>query len=237
MVEKMGEIIGALAYSGSYQDEGMAIDLRVGRLGFLSGVQPLWIKTMMTHPVFATHLREKFLRYYDLPYVPSKPIPQLEAIHLLVSSQNEHEENSSIRIPPDFIKALSFQVGTTRAMEYAPRIERELSRLIPYNRVYPALKFYGERLMFEMDFVSREIAPHGFEVETKWMAYHGLYWCLRLGKVKREEFLDLLGVTSVRSVDRILDEGLRSGWVTSSWNDQHRIYEPSMGMKNRVRLI
>jgi hypothetical protein len=237
MAEKMGEIVGALSYSRSYQDDGLKVNLNMVRLGFVSGVQPLWIKTMMVHPVFATHVREKFIRYYDLPYMPSESVPMLEAIDLLNVKLKERKVNVNIRIPPQFVRALSIQVGSERAKEYAPKIERELSTLMPSNRVYPALMFYAERIGFERDFVEREIEENGFKVETKWCGFHALYWCLRKGQVTREEFMDLLGVTSLRSVERALENAIRYGWVTSEWNSTKKVFMASKPILERVKLI
>jgi len=236
MLEKMGEIVGALSYSHTYQDDGLKVDIRMIRLGFVSGVQPLWIRVMMEHPVFATHVREKFIRFYDLPFTPSKSIGMLEAIDLLNAKIDSHNPNPNIRIPQEFLNALSFQVGTERAKEYAPTICLELSKLIPHDRVHGALKFYAERIGFERDFVTREITEEGFDIETKWHGYHALYWCLRKGKVTREEFMNLLGVTSLRSVDRAVEYGIRFGWVTSEWNSDKKVFMATSGMIKRSAL-
>jgi len=236
MTELMGEIIGLLSYSKTYQDEGLKIDLTMTKLGFVSGVQPLWIKKMMVHPVFATHIREKFLRYYELPYTPTKKIGMNEAIDTLTRKAQSFKMNVKVRIPPEFLSALSFQVGSERAGEYAPMIARELTTLMPKSKVWKALKFYAMRMMFEREFVERELSDEGFTVETKWSGFHALYWVLRKGRVTREEFMDLLGVTSLRSVDRALDHAIRYGWVTSTWNSSTKGFMPSEGMKRRVAL-
>lgn len=233
MVEKMGEIIGALSYSGSYQDQGMKLDLRMRRLGFVSGVQPLWIKTMMTNPVFSTHIREKFIRYYMLPYQPTHDIEDLEAIEIMVNTLKDENPRNDGRIPQDFILALSLQVGMTRARRFAPMIANQLSRLIPYDMVHKALNFYAVRLGFEHDFVEREMSEMGFEVRTKWTGYHAFYWALRKGKVTREDYMSLLGVTSVRSVERAVEKALQAGWLMASWNDAHRVFTPSESMIKR----
>jgi hypothetical protein len=236
MVEKLGEIIGTLSYSGSYQDHGLKIDIKIPKLGFLSGVQPLWIKTMMTQRVFSTHLREKFVRFYVLPFAPSEDVDDLEAIQILSGKTVLYPEHYGFNIPPSFTSALAFQVGKTRAIRFAPMIARELSRLLPRGQVTSALLYYATRLEFEYDFVKREITEDGFNVETNWSAYHALYWTLRRGKVQREDFMSLLGVTSIRSVERALEKGLGVGWVTSVWNSSHRIYMPSDGMIKKVAL-
>jgi len=237
MVEKMGELIGALSYSGTYQDQGLGLDLRMVRLGFISGIQPLWIKTMMTHPVFATHVREKFIRYYVLPYTPTRSVDMLTARDDLVKGADYGDMDIKARVPLEFVKALSVQVGSERAQEYAPRICRELSRLMPRAKVYKALRFYAVRLGFERDFVERELAQDGFKVETRWQGYHALYWVLRKGKVSRLEFMDLLGVTSMRSVERAVENALRYGWVTSMWNSGELTYVASEPIKKRVGLL
>jgi len=236
MLEKMGEIVGSLSYSGSYQDDGLKVDVRMVRLGFVSGVQPLWIKTMMTHPVFATHVREKFIRFYELPYTPCKSVLMLEAIEQLNKVATVHDPNIRIKIPSEFVRALSIQVGSERAVEYAPRLCRELSRLIPYDKVHNALKFYAERLVFERDFVERELGSDSYEVATKWQGYHTLYWTLRKGRVTREQLMDYLGVTSMRSVERSVENALRYGWVTSEWNSNQKMFIPSESIKKRVAL-
>ena len=102
MVEKMGELIGNIAYSKCYHDDGLNIHVEVARLGFISGVQPLWIGNIMTHRVFATHIREKFLRYYFLPYEPTPDVYDWEAIDMLVKKTQEHQGYMMRRIPNEF---------------------------------------------------------------------------------------------------------------------------------------
>ncbi len=227
MVEKMGELVGALSYSGSYQDYGLKIDLNVDRLGFISGVQPRWIKTMMTHTVFSTFIREKFLRYYFLPFTPTKDLDDLEAQQILNENTKQFNASLAFQIPKEFMRALAFQVGQTRAQIYAPKIARELVKLIGNVAIGKAFKFYAVRLGFEQLFVNRELTDTGFSVETEWQGYHALYWALRYGRIKREDYLVRLGVSSMRSVDMCLDKAIGNGWVTSFLDSRHRIYVPN----------
>ncbi len=227
MVEKLGELISALSYSGTYQDYGLRIDLNMVRLGFISGVQPLWIQNIMSHTVFSTCIREKFLRYYFLPFTPTKDIDDLEAQQILNENTKQFDVNPNLQIPKEFIQALALQVGQTRAQMYAPRIARELVKLVGDIAITKALKFYAVRLGFEHLFVNRELTDKGFSVETEWQAYTALYWALRYGRLKRGDYLARLGVSSLRSVDRCLERAIGKGWVTSFWNSRHRVYIPN----------
>ncbi len=234
MVEKLGELISALSYSGTYQDYGLRIDLNMVRLGFISGVQPLWIQNIMSHTVFSTCIREKFLRYYFLPFAPTKDLDDLEAQQILNENTKQFDVNPNFQIPTEFIRALAFQVGQTRAQMYAPRIARELVKLVGDEAIDEALKFYAVRLGFENLFVNRELTDTGFSVTTEWQAYHALYWALRCGRLKRGDYLARLGVSSMRSVDRCLERAIGKGWVTSFWNGGNRVYIPNYNILKGV---
>lgn len=227
MTEKMGELIGALSYSGSYVDHGLKIELQVERLGFISGIQPLWIKTLMTHPVFATHVREKFLRYYFLPHTATEDVDDLEAEQLLNTLIREHEQRGHGKIPTEFMEGLAIQVGLTRAKIYALRLARALAPFFARSKRERALRYFGVRLGFEKAFVMRDISAKGFEVETNWRSYHALYWALRRGEITGAEYMFRLGVTSMRSVERCLSDALRLGWVASRLNTDRRVYLPN----------
>jgi len=227
MVEKLGELVGALSYSGTYQDQGFGIDLQMVRLGFISGIQPLWVKTMMTHTVFSTHIREKFLRYYFLPHCVSEDIDDMEASQILNKNIKAVKNKHVLPIPKEFIEALSFQVGLTRAKIYAPRLAEQLSQFFRAVDLPRALKYFAIRLGFEKAFVHREIKTTGFEVETNWASYHVLYWALRRGRITGAEYMARLGVTSMRSVERCLSDAMRLGWITSTWNSQKKVYVPN----------
>jgi len=222
MVEKMAEIIGALSYSRTYYDYGLDITITVDRLGFVSGVQPWWIKTMMTKPAFITHIREKFIRYYLLPYKRGKDVDMLTAIEDLVNTllkvEDEPKETTGFRIPREFIEALSVQVGMVRATEYAERIAYPLAELIGAKNVHRALRFYAKRIEFEDNIVRRDLDERGYNVDVLWQEYTALYWCLRKGVLSREAMRRCLGVSSMRSVERVIDKGIRVGWITSIWN-------------------
>lgn len=227
MVEKLGELIGALSYSGTYSDYGLHINLTVTRLGFISGVQPLWIKTLMTHVVFSTHIREKFLRYYFLPYCASADVDDKEAIEILLKNLKEGKYEANFQIPSQFIEALSFQVGSTRAKIYAPRLAREIAKFFKPQDIPRALKFFATRIGFERSFVQREIGERGYNVETQWSPYHALYWTLRQGKITKEQYMERLGVTSLRSVERCVQKAIGLGWITSIWNSGKKVFIPN----------
>lgn len=218
MTEKLGELIGALTYSKTYTDYGLGLDINVTRLGFVSGVQPQWVRTMMTHPVFSTHLREKFVRYYCLPYMPTPDIEEQVAQEFLVANLEEKPFVPSPRRPKEFDDALSFQLGQTRGRMFADKIATQLSGLFPKKALWKALKFYAKRLIFEYDFVYRTLGLDGYKSETKWHEYIALYWTLRCGYMTRQEYMMRFGVSSMRSVERVLDKALKSGWITSKWS-------------------
>jgi len=234
MVEKMGELVGALSYSKTYQDFGLKINITVERLGFISGVQPYWIFDMVTNPVFATHLREKFLRYYMLPFSITPPISDKKAIDLLTTSLRDKKEVVSYKIPSSFMKALNIQVGQTRAEIYGERLARELSHLIPEEELETSMSFYAQRLAFESYAMERDLGERSYEVMSRWHEYTVLYWLLRRGALSREELANCLGVTSLRSVDYATTKAIRQGWVTSIWNRGTKYYLPSMEWKRRL---
>jgi hypothetical protein len=235
MIQKMAELVGALSYSKRYQDFGLKVNIMMDKLGFVSGIQPQWVEGLMTHQAFATHIREKFLRYYVLPFEPCEAIPMPIAINLLVENTRETGANLNAEVPPELRGALSLQVGSDRANEFISPIVWELSRLIPPIELPNALRFYSERISWEQNFLQRELTKNGFSVETKWIAYHVLFWCLREGEVDRMRLMERLGVTSLRSVDRATDYALQSGWVTSRWNSDIKLYEASPQIREMVK--
>jgi len=234
MVEKMGELVGALSYSKTYQDFGLRINITVDRLGFISGVQPYWIFDMVTNPVFATHLREKFLRYYMLPCSVTRPISMATAISLLTTSLRERERGAIPKIPSSFMGALELQVGETRALEYAQRLVWELARFIPEGELEQVLDFYSWRLVFDAYAMEREIGERHYEVTSRWHEYTVLYWLLRRGALTREELAKCLGVTHLSSVDRATGKAIRQGWITSYWDSAQKKYIPSLEWKRRL---
>jgi len=215
MVEKMGELIGTLSYQGYFYDPGLDVEVDVDALGFLSGVQPLWIMKMITNPVFTTFIREKFIRYYLLPYEPSPPISQLEAINILTERCEVRDLSPGFRIPDEFIIALTIQLGPTRAREYAPRIAKALSLLMPQKYIYRALKFYAVRIAFEDDIITKVLTEHGFRGSVRWREYTVLYWVLRLGKATPKDIGECLGLKSTSSIYELLNAGIQAGWITS----------------------
>ena len=233
MTEKMGELIGNIAYSKSYHDDGLDIHIEMVKLGFLSGVQPLWVSNIMVHRVFATHIREKFLRYYMLPYDVTPDVDDYEVISTLTEKTNEHEPYLVKRIPNEFVCALAKQVGITRAKRYAPQIAHELSKLIPKDTLGKALRFYAENLAFENDMVIREIDEKGYIVRTRWREYTALYWCLRRGKLTAGDFMLYLGVTSGKSVYNVINAGLEVGWITRVYNNSRPYYMATEGWRKR----
>jgi len=234
MVEKMGELIGALSYAKTYSDFGLKINITVDRLGFISGVQPYWIFDMVTNPVFATHLREKFIRYYVLPCSVTPSISERTAIDLLTTSLHFKQVVVGYKIPSSFMNALEVQVGETRAKIYGEKLARELSYLIPEEDIEKALDFYSWRLVFDAYAMEREIGERHYEVTSRWHEYTVLYWLLRRGALTREELAKCLGVTSLRSVDRATTKAINQGWITSYWDSAQKKYIPSLEWKRRL---
>jgi len=231
MTEKLGHLIGSLTYSKIYVDYGLEIAISVTRLGFVSGVQPQWVKTMMTHPVFSTHLREKFLRYYCLPYTPTKDIVDTEAQKILSERLEAKPFNPDVRVPKEFRQALAFQVGQTRGRMFSDMIAVQLSALLPKWCLWRAMKFYAQRLKFEYDFVYRTLGKVGYKTETRWHEYLALYWALRSGAMTRQDYMMRFGVSSMRSVERVLKKALELRWVTSKWANEEtagtKLFMPS----------
>jgi len=227
IVEKMGEIIGSLSYSGVFVDDGLGVNIKVDRLGFVSGIQPLWIENLVKHPVYATFIREKFLRYYLLPYKPSEDIDDLEAQNILVQNTKTVKTTYDFEIPSIFISGLAFQVGLTRAKMYAPRIAREICRFVGKEKIEDVLKFYSYRLRFEQLFLTRELGDKGFDVSVNWEAYHVLYWALRVDNITRIDLMTRLGVSSLRSVERATNKAIALGWISYVWNGGEKHFIPN----------
>jgi len=227
IVEKMGEIIGSLSYSGVFIDDGLGVNIKVDRLGFVSGIQPMWIKNLVTHPVYATFIREKFLRYYLLPHKPSEDVDDLEAQYILVENTKTVKTDYDFEIPKEFLSGLAFQVGLTRAKMYAPKIAREIANIVGKDKIVDVLKFYSHRLKFEQMFLSRELGDKGFDVSVNWEAYHVLYWALRVDKITRVDLMTRLGVSSIRSVERATSKAINLGWISYVWNDGEKHFIPN----------
>jgi len=228
MVEKMAEIVSALSYSKVYIDEGLGVTVRVSRLGFITGVQPMWIRNIVENPVFATHIREKFVRYYVLPHKASRDISMSKAIALLVNGtknlMERCKETYDVRFPKEFLEGLAVQVGFTRAREFADLLSVVLPRFIPREYINRFLKYTAVRLRFEESFISREVTETGFKVKTFWKGYTGLYWIIRDNKSSHESLRIRLGASSYRSVDKVLEETFKLGWVTSKVENGRKFF-------------
>lgn len=216
MVGKMGELITALSYSKGFYDYGLKVNIQVEKFGFVSGVQPLWLKSMMTSRVFATNIREKFIRYYLLPHRPTKDIRLDLALKLLVENQGVWPQNEEVKIPSSFIEALAVQVGEVRAWEFAERLVEELKTLYPIWKLPKLLRYFSTRIKFEEKLVEKELERYGYSVEVFWRAYTVLFWCLRRGGVTRTDLLRYLGVSSLRSADDAINEAFTKGWIVET---------------------
>lgn len=210
---KMGEIISELSYSRGYHDYGLKVTISIKKLGFISGVQPLWIKTMFSSRVFATNIREKFIRYYILPFKPTKDLREQKAVELLVNNQPTYNQTEEVEIPSIFIDSLALQVGRTRAGEFADRLVEALKSLVPIWKIPKLLRFFSIRLGFENLLVDRSLGDYTYHIEVAWKGHTVLFWCLRRGALEREDLLELLGVSSLRSVDRAIEEAFIKGWI------------------------
>jgi len=239
MAEKLAEIVGALSYSKTYYDYGLDITISLNRLGFVSGVQPYWLKKMMTTPAYITHIREKFIRYYLLPYQPSKDIEMLEAIEDLLEGirtiENKNKPIDGYRIPIEFIEALANQVGLVRAKEYTERLAYALSTIVGSHNVRRALRFYSKRIGFEEKVIKRDLTEKGYVVDVLWREYTALYWALRRGHLSREDMRRALGVSSIRSADRVIEEGIYTGWITTIWNEGRKYVIPNPKLQEELR--
>jgi len=235
MVEKMGELVGTLSYQGYFFDPGLGIEISVQRLGFVSGVQPLWLINLVSNPVFTTFLKEKFIRYYMLPYEPSEPISQMEAINILVERLEVRDRSPGYKIPNEFIEALTVQLGPTRAREYAHRIAKALSILMPQKYIYRAMKFYAERIAFEDEIMTKVLTEKGFRADVRWREYTVLYWALRFGKLNPENLKQVLGLRSSKSVYSLINAGIQAGWLAGYPNNGKVIYVPNPTLVKRLR--
>jgi hypothetical protein len=108
---------------------------------------------------------------------------------------------------------LALQVGRTRGKEFANRLVEELKALVPLWKIPKLLRFFSTRIGLENIIVERELGEYTYNVDVYWKAYTVLYWCLRKGGVEKEDFKEYLGVSSIRSVERALDEALTKGFV------------------------
>ena len=239
MAEKLAEIVGALSYSKTYYDYGLDVKISLNKLGFISGVQPFWLKKMITKPAYITHIREKFIRYYMLPYTSSGDVEMLDAIMTLVDVmeeiENKAKKRGNYKIPKDFIISLANQVGIVRAKEYTWRLAEALKELIGSRNVNRALKFYSKRIGFEEKIVRRELGENGYSVDVLWREYTALYWALRRGKITREEMRLALGVSSMRSVERVVSSGLAVRFITTQYNSSRLYIIPNPYLKEELK--
>lgn len=235
MVDMMAEIIASLSESKTFQDDGLKVDIRVDKMGFISGVQPQWLREMYEKQAFSTHIREKFIRYYVLPYAPTKEVDRREAIEILSANLNEVEKSKQVKLNSEFLEALTYQVGTTRAIYYASMIVDELSKLMNPRLVSRAQTFFSRRLGFEQSMIERDITDTGFSVNTLWHEYTMLYWCLRKGDMTRVDMMKALGVSSLRSVDRATEKTIAKGWISSRWNNGEKHYFIPDAIKERYK--
>jgi len=216
VTERMAEIIASLGYGGQYVYKGMEVEISVSRFGFLSGVQPYWVRHIHTHRAFSTHIREKCLRYYLLPFREARPIRFREAVKLLVSNTREYKFRD-VKVPESFMEALSLQVGPTRAEEYVERLSPWVS-LYCGKYARKVMEFWAKRIAFEDYIIERTVEKEGFEVKSYWQAYTVLYWVLRLGETTINGLCPYLGL-KYHETRKLVMEALKKGWV--EWNTPH----------------
>jgi len=236
MVEKMGEIIAALSYAHTYQDLGLKIDVTVERVGFISGIQPYWLSFMVQNPVFATHLREKFIRYYMLPMSITQDVDDTVAIKLIAKTLKFEVRAVNDAIPDDFMTSLTLQVGDTRAKRFSRAIANQMSFLSKTEDFERLMHFYAKRLAFEAHIMDRELGENTYTMRSYWQEYTVLYWLLRCGAMTREQIAIRLGVTSTRSVDLAIGKAFNKQWITSYWNGDHKYYCVASDIKRRFMI-
>jgi len=167
-VFKMAVIISKLAYDKRYIDtfyidknhpEGLFIE--VDKLGFVCGLQPLWLTIYSGKEVFETLIMEKILRYYRLPI---KPIKETESMKRVVSWLVERiKERKGFKPKKELVeklqKSLAVQCGA-RAKEYSGVIARNLTKYIPKSLVSEWIEQFRRRFSFEKLFLMRYYEPN-----------------------------------------------------------------------------
>ena len=216
MVEKMAEIVASLSYDHRYMDYGNDIIVSCSSLAFISGLQPLWLQYVMRYRVWDTHLREKFIRFYMIPYKDSRDIDDVTAVNNL-SKALDLTDGYDARVDRDLLEALVSQLGYTRGLIYYQKLHESLTRIIDRDYFHDVSKFLASRIRIESMIVTREVTDRGYEINVGWRAYTMLYWCMRIGKPSKTDLCIRLGITP-RSVERLAEDAVSRGWIATTRN-------------------
>ena len=156
--EKTGSLIGGLSYDKRFKDKAMKIDIaHVEHLGFITAIQPYWIKDVVISGTWTTFFRQRFIRYYMLSaYHYGKQRSPRIMIDRLIKGMKTYNVPKTIHHNLNLKEALRFQLGGGRGGECYNDIRRNIYKFVGQKAYRRTCNLIAERLMFEHSFMRRD---------------------------------------------------------------------------------
>lgn len=156
---KSSMMVAKLSYDKRYIDPLFAtkkypdgLQMYVKKLGFLCGLQPLWLAIYVNKTVFQTLIQEKILRYYRLPISTIKHTDKMDTVVNYLENLELKPQKNDYYLDNYWYEMLreSLQIQTgVRASEYIKPIMEKLKTYIPENIIKEWIKQLSLRMSFE----------------------------------------------------------------------------------------
>lgn len=163
-------MVAKISYDKTYRDTLFTskqhpdgLEIKVKKLAFLCGMQPIWLSIYTQKEVFETLIGEKILRYYRLPIYVIKKLGNMDAIKSYLNKIDIEQELPEVFNLNDYVtpyyqrlftNAMMIQCGN-RANEYAPLVLKSLCKYIPKEHLPEWIKQFALRLEFEKNVLLR----------------------------------------------------------------------------------
>lgn len=200
--EKTGSLIGGLSYDKRFKDKAMKIDIaKIEKLGFITGIQPEWIKGVVQSGTWTTFYRQRFIRYFMLPaYHYGKQRKPIDMITRLVKSVKVYDVPKRIHHNLNLRNALRLQLGGGRGQECYDDIRRNIYKYVGQYAYQRCCDLLAERLSFENAFMRRDysLIKREYIVQTNGIEFSILNIALRYNPLSYKDL--------ARELHLILDE-------------------------------
>lgn len=221
--EKTGSLIGGLSYDKRFKDTAMKIDIaHIQRLGFITAIQPYWIKDVVTSGTWTTFFRQRFIRYYMLSaYHYGKQRKPFEMIQRLIKGVKTYNVPKSIHHNVKLRNALRLQLGGGRGQECYDDIRRSIYKYVGQHAYRRTCNLIAERISFENLFMVRDydLLQRKYIVQTHDIEFTILNIALRYNPLTysdlaRELHLILEKKKAQSTMTALVKRVENMGWVT-----------------------
>jgi hypothetical protein len=247
--EKTGSLIGGLSYDKRFKDKAMKIDIEyIERLGFITAIQPYWIKDVVLSGTWITFFRQRFIRYYMLSaYHYGRQRKPSTMINRLIKGMKFYDVPKAIHHNANLKNALRSQLGGGRGQECYDDIRRNIYKFVGQHAYQRTCDLIAERLVFENAFMRRDynLLERKFIVQTRDIEFTILNIALRYNPLSykdlaRELHLILDEEQANRTLSKLINSVENLKWITrqsqrnKKFSGSHLIVNPEI--KQRLCL-